>query len=73
MGDDPLPERRRDAAQLDRIEEKVDLSLEILTGNGNPSKGMVLQLDRVKEKMKLVWAALTFALIAIVKSFWSGK
>jgi len=73
MSDDQPVERRRDAAQLDRIEKKVDLSLEILTGNGNPSKGMVLQLDRVKERMKLVWAALCFALIAIVKSFWIGK
>jgi len=66
------PERRRDAGQLDRIEDKVDIALKILTGNGDPATGMILQLDRVKEKMKLVWAALAFAIAATVKAFWFG-
>jgi len=65
-----IERRVQDREQLGRIEGKVDLCLELLTGNGDPSKGLVLMVDRLREKMKLVWGALVFALIAIVKSFW---
>jgi hypothetical protein len=73
----PEVERRIGQAEsLQRIEDKlddhgkkIDLTLNLLTGNGDPSKGVVLQLDRVREKMKLVWAGLIVAVGAACKAF----
>jgi len=54
------------------MEGKLDLAIELLTGNGNPSKGLIVIVDRLREKMKLVWAALIVAIGAAWKAFYSG-
>ncbi len=41
-------------SQLDRIEGKVDTLCLILTGDGEPQKGLVVRFDRVEQAQKRV-------------------
>ncbi len=53
--------------QLQRMEGKLDKLCELLTGNGDPQRGVVLRLDRLEQRAKgKVWAERTVlgALIA---------
>ena len=53
--------------QLDRIEHKVDVLCRIITGNSNPSVGLVVRFDRVEQAQKRVrWLlrSMTGAVIA---------
>ena len=36
-------------ADLDRIERKIDQVLTILTGDGEPNRGIIVRLDRVEQ------------------------
>lgn len=38
--------------QLDRIEKQVTLLTTLLTGNGEPAKGLVIRVDRLEEWSK---------------------
>ena len=67
MTEQTQPERRRDAGAIERVEEKVDLLLKLMTGNGDPSKGIVVRFDRVEQKMKWIWTSLSLAGIGIAK------
>ncbi len=40
--------------QLDKIERKLDTVCKILTGNSNPSVGLVVRFDRVEQTQKRV-------------------
>ncbi len=40
--------------QLDKIERKLDTLCKILTGNSNPSVGLVVRFDRVEQTQKRV-------------------
>ena len=40
--------------QLGRIERKLDTLCKILTGNSNPSVGLVVRFDRVEQAQKRV-------------------
>lgn len=40
--------------QLGRIERKLDTVCKILTGNSNPSVGLVVRFDRVEQTQKRV-------------------
>ncbi len=43
--------------QLDRIENKVDKALLLLTGNGDPAKGVIVQLALLTQRAGVVrWA-----------------
>ena len=53
--------------QLGRIERKLDTLCKILTGNSNPSVGLVVRFDRVEQAQKRVrWLlrSMTGAIIA---------
>jgi hypothetical protein len=66
-------ERREDYKDdgiLPRIEDKVDLLLKLVTGNGDPSKGLIVRFDRVEQKMKWIWCAIGMAGIGIVKAIY---
>jgi len=47
-------------AQLDRIEDDVKVIKELLTGNGDPSKGLIIRVDRLEQaEQRRVWAVRT--------------
>ncbi|MEE8607813.1 MAG: hypothetical protein V3S55_09420 [Nitrospiraceae bacterium] len=53
--------------QLDKIERKLDTLCKILTGNSNPSLGLVVRFDRVEQTQKRVrWIlrSITGAIVA---------
>ncbi len=53
--------------QLDKIERKLDTLCKILTGNSNPSVGLVVRFDRVEQTQKRVrWMlrSITGAIVA---------
>jgi len=52
------------------MDEKLDLCLHLLTGNGDPGKGLVVRFDRVEQKMKWIWAAIGMAGIGLAKIIW---
>lgn len=56
---------------VNAIKAKQDQMSLILTGNGKPSEGVVVQLDRVKEKQKLIWFGFFGAIVAVTKAFWN--
>lgn len=50
-------------AKLDGVTEDVKRCEKLLSGNGDPEKGVIVQLDRVKQTLatqkKFTWAFLT--------------
>lgn len=50
--------------RLFRIETKVDKAVELLTGNGSPKKGLLIQVDRHGQILK----ALSWFIVALVGS-----
>ena len=55
--------------RLTRIEDAVkatkeshDVVKEILMGNGQPSKGLVMRVDRVEQRHKLMWGGVLAAI-----------
>jgi hypothetical protein len=37
--------------RLDALKEQVEVVAEVVTGNGDPSKGLIVRLDRVEQSM----------------------
>lgn len=62
--------------QVDRIEKKIDKLDNLLTGNGEPHKGIVVRLDRVEQREesrnKWTWIVLGASITALIKSFWAS-
>ena len=56
--------------QLRNIESSLRNIEKMLMGNGEPSKGFIVRLDRVEQKQVWVWTALTAGMAAIVRAFW---
>ena len=57
-----MPHDELFADQIDRIEKKLDTIGVILTGNGHPENGLVLQVDRLKQdNNRTKWYVRTFA------------
>ena len=64
--------------QLDRIEAqgkltaaKVDRIDEVVTGNGNPSKGLIVRVDRLEQWRKFLVFIVTTAFVGGVSAVWS--
>jgi hypothetical protein len=56
--------------RLDGVSEKVSRIDLILTGNGDPKKGMVVRFDRVEEKIrKVTWVAKTLFYVVAAAIF----
>ena len=63
-----------DNALLERMSEDLKFVREILTGNGDPSKGLIVRIDRVEGKIKRAdWAlkALAVALLSGIATYFS--
>lgn len=58
-------------AKLDGLDEKLDRALYLLEGNGDPSKGLVVRVDRLEQRGKLVWSGLGISATALITAFWS--
>lgn len=67
---------------LKYIKDKVDLLCELLTGNGDPEKGIVVRLDRAERTIEaekqarqnrstIAWTAMAGAVGAIGLSIWN--
>lgn len=58
---DTLPSRCVEHVyQLQRMEGKLDKLCELLTGNGNPQRGVILRLDRLEQRAQgKVWVERT--------------
>ena len=58
--------------QLDRIEQDVRAMHTLLTGNGTPSKGLIVRVDRIEQKAacmsRALWAVSATFLAAITTS-----
>jgi chromosome segregation ATPase len=56
--------------KLDRVGQDVKVILEMLTGNGEPSKGLIVRQDRLEQTVsrwaKLITIALGTAITALV-------
>lgn len=55
-----------DETQLDRIETDVRLIKVWLTGNGNPSKGLIVRVDRIEQRFLIVGFVVIPAISGIV-------
>lgn len=52
--------------QLDRIEEAVRMLNHHITGNGNPSDGLLMRVDRIEQRgLIFVWVLATVSTVAI--------
>jgi hypothetical protein len=62
------------AEKLDRISDQLEHIDLILTGNGDPSKGLVVRVDRLEQKevvrSKQLWAVWTAIIGGGVASLW---
>jgi len=62
--------------QLDRIEQRVQKIDKLLTGNGDPSKGIIVRLDRLEQteikRSRLVGALFLGVLLMVATTIW-GK
>jgi hypothetical protein len=60
-------------SQLDRIERKIgEIHLTLNGPPGESQKGLVVRVDRVEQKQRLVWLAVFGAVVAVVKTFWAN-
>jgi len=65
--------------KIDIIASDVKLIKEILTGNGTPSKGMIVRLallESNQRRTKVLWgsiAALLTAVVGLVAKMWGSK
>jgi hypothetical protein len=57
------------STQLDRMQAKLDKIDTFLTGGDDPSKGIIVRLDRVEQTQathtKMIWTAITAGLTAL--------
>jgi len=71
-GQYPSPTCALHAARLEGIEQAVRETNKILKGNGDPSKGFIIRLDRLEQKMVLVWGAVGATFLALAALGWKA-
>ncbi len=63
------------ATQLDRIEQKIDKLSLVIQGNGRPSRGLVVKVDRLETRAKRVdriqGAVVLSVMIGFVGATWA--
>lgn len=61
--------------QITEVENKFNDLLDHLTGGKDPSKGMIVRLDRVEQRaavnVKLIWTIIGAAIVGLIS--WLGK
>lgn len=73
MNDNELRQIIRE--ELSPVHEAINRNRELLTGNGSPSKGVVVRLDRLEQsearRGKWIGTATGAAIVAAVGSIWA--
>ena len=58
-------------AKIDDLHDDVKLIKELLTGNGTPSKGVIVRLDRLEQWRKFLVFIITTVFVGGVATLWS--